>query len=770
MEERNLAVTQPQTLERAGLPMLREQDVVDISPEEVPHLLDYWRIIVKRRWALLSCLLIVFSVVAIGTLKQKSVYQGKVLVEVNPEEPNVLNFKEVLRLDAMDVDSYRETQYKVLQSRTLAERVINDLQLFRNPEFYRRQALFGLITTNPSKIPSSSDDGPPDTSADAYRNSVKRFLDSASVSPVRRSNLVEVSFDSHNPNLAALIANRLAADYIDQNLQVKWDETLKASEWLSGRLVELKAKLEKSEDALQAYAQANSIVFIDDKKNAETSRLDQLQTELTKAQADRYEKESVYSLLQAGRIDDVPGILSNKLIQDLEFRLAESERDYAQLTAVVKPDYPKALQLKRQVDTLREALDRYKKALTQNIVDDYRAALAREKYLGDAVRSQVKVVNQIAERSITYNILKREVDTNKQLYEGLLQRLKEAQVSAGLKASNIRIVDPAEVPKGRVRPRITLNLTLGVIFGLGLGIALTLLQERLDNTVKTTDEVEQRLRLPALGVLPKFTLDGADRGEAQSLATTTEGVGPAAPAILTSPAALEAFRSLRTSILLSAPPVPKSILITSALPGEGKTTVTVNLGVTLASLGSKVVIVDCDMRRPSCHRSTGVENRPGFVQSLTGRIEILSCIMPVPNVENLSVIPCGPIPPNPAEILSSPMAAALLRQLRDQFDYVLVDSPPLLSVADSRILATLTDAVALVVRAYCTPYEAVRRARALMQATGARILGIALNHVDVWRDSYGGGYYYRYGYGYGYGYGRSQDGKSLSGESLDRKV
>ena len=752
------------------MPMLREQDVVDISPEEVPHLLDYWRIIVKRRWALLSCLLIVFSVVAIGTLKQKSVYQGKVLVEVNPEEPNVLNFKEVLRLDAMDVDSYRETQYKVLQSRTLAERVINDLQLFRNPEFYRRQALFGLITTNPSKIPSSSDDGPPDTSADAYRNSVKHFLDSASVSPVRRSNLVEVSFDSHNPNLAALIANRLAADYIDQNLQVKWDETLKASEWLSGRLVELKAKLEKSEDALQAYAQANSIVFIDDKKNAETSRLDQLQTELTKAQADRYEKESVYSLLQAGRIDDVPGILSNKLIQDLEFRLAESERDYAQLTAVVKPDYPKALQLKRQVDTLREALDRYKKALTQNIVDDYRAALAREKYLGDAVRSQVKVVNQIAERSITYNILKREVDTNKQLYEGLLQRLKEAQVSAGLKASNIRIVDPAEVPKGRVRPRITLNLTLGVIFGLGLGIALTLLQERLDNTVKTTDEVEQRLRLPALGVLPKFTLDGADRGEAQSLATTTEGVGPAAPAILTSPAALEAFRSLRTSILLSAPPVPKSILITSALPGEGKTTVTVNLGVTLASLGSKVVIVDCDMRRPSCHRSTGVENRPGFVQSLTGRIEILSCIMPVPNVENLSVIPCGPIPPNPAEILSSPMAAALLRQLRDQFDYVLVDSPPLLSVADSRILATLTDAVALVVRAYSTPYEAVRRARALLQATGARILGIALNQVDVWRDSYGGGYYYRYGYGYGYGYGRSQDGKSLSGESLDRKV
>jgi capsular exopolysaccharide synthesis family protein len=241
---------------------------------------------------------------------------------------------------------------------------------------------------------------------------------------------------------------------------------------------------------------------------------------------------------------------------------------------------------------------------------------------------------------------------------------------------------------------------------------------------------------------------------------------PAAPTILKTPAFLEAFRSLRTSILLSANPVPKTLLITSALPGEGKTTTTVNLGATLASLGNKVVIVDCDMRRPACHRSTGVQNKPGFVQCLTGHVDLSDAILPVPGVENLTVIPCGPIPPNPAEVLSSPVTAEMLRRLREKFEYVLVDSPPLLSVADSRILATITDAVVLVVRAHSTPYDAVRRARTLLYGAGARILGVALNDVDFRRSAYGYGSYYRYGYGYGgYGYGYGYGSQQASDET-----
>ena len=771
MDENELAQgNQSYGLLRPGTqPSQPPHEVVEVPMEEVRDLLDYWHTVSKRRWVVLSCLLIVFTTVAIGTLKQKPTYGGTVLVEINPEQPNVLNFKEVLQISSVDVDSYRETQFRVLQSRTLADRVVQDLQLYRHPEFYRQQRLFGLFERDPETIPAASDTGPPDLSSEAYRSSVKHLMDVVEVTPVRRSNLVEVYFYSHDPQLAARVANQLAADYIEQNLQVKWDETIKASEWLSNQLVGLKGKLEKSEDALQAYAQAHSILFVEDRKNLVNARLEQLQTEYTKAQADRFQKESLYSLVQAGKVQDLPGVLANNLIQDLSIRLAELERDYAQQTAIVKPDYPKAVQLRKQIDALQASLETQKKALVQNIVDEYRSAVAREKYLAEAVDAQKKEVNDIAEKSIQYNILKREVDTNKQLYDGLLQRLKEAQVSAGLKASNIRIVDAAEVPRRPVRPRVVLNLGIGFILGLGLGIGLAFFQDYLDKSLKTPDEVETLVRLPSLGVIPAFAALGAGKAPGTGLMSRRGATAQMAPAVQTSPASIEAFRSLRTSILLSANPVPKLILITSAFPGEGKTSTTINLGATLASLGSRVVIVDCDMRRPACHRSTGVENKPGFVQCLTGHVDLAEALLPVPGVENLSVIPCGPIPPNPAEILSSPMAGELFQRLRSQFEYVLVDSPPLLSVADSRILSTLTDAVVLVVRAYETSYDVVRRARALLYGAGARVLGVALNNVDFRRDGYGYDYYRRYGYGsgYGYGYGYGEDTKEESSQEKE---
>jgi capsular exopolysaccharide synthesis family protein len=751
----SLVLSGPQSLQQ---PL----DPLNVPAQEIPYLLDYWIVIVKRRWAVLACLLIVFTTVAIGTLKKKPVYEGKVLIEINPEQPNVLNFQEVLQLTSVDIDSYRETQYKVLQSRTLAEHVIDGLKLNCYPEFYRNRFLFGLIERDPDKIPSASEPGPPDRSMNAYRNTVKHFIDNIDVTPVRHSNLVEVSFYSEDAELAARIANQLSSDYIDQNLQVKWDETIKASEWLSGQLVGLKAKLEKSDDALQSYARANSIIFVEEKQNLVNERLKELQEAYTKAQAERFQKESLYNFVQAGRVQDLPGVLDNRLVQDLSLRLAELQRDYAQMTATVKPEYPKAIALKKQIDTIQASLDRQKKSLSQNTIDSYRSALANERYLDQALEEQKKEVNDIAEKSIQYNILKREVDTNKQLYEGLLTRMKEATVSAGLKASNVRIVDTAQVPKAPVKPKVALNLAVGLVLGAAFGVGLAFLQEYLDKTLKTPDEVEGLLRLPSLGLLPSYFTDGAGKGNDKRLATVKHGSdGAIAPAVQTARAAIEAYRSLRTSILLSASPVPKILLITSAVPSEGKTTVTVNLGATLASLGSKVVIVDCDMRKPCCHRSTGVENNPGFVRCLTGHVELADAILPVPGVPNLSVIPCGPIPPNPAEVLSSPVTRELFIKLRSQFEYVLIDSPPLLSVSDSRILSTLTDAVVLVTRAYSTPYDVVRRARGLLYAAGARILGVALNSVDPHKGGYGygygygyGHYYYQYGYGYGYGYGQ----------------
>jgi len=734
----------------AGPQAIQQEQLLDVSPEEAPHLLDYWQVVLKRRWTVLACLFVVFATVAIGTLKKKPIYEAKVELEINPEEPQVLNFKEISQAaPTVDVDSYRETQYKVLQSRTLAERVVNDLRLYQLPEFYRNRGIFGLFQSNPKKIPSRWDPGTPDPSIDAYRNAVSYFRNSVDVSPVRRSNLVDVTFDSYDPQLAALAANKLADDYIKQNLQVKWDETVQASEWLQGKLVELKGKLEKAEDNLQAYATRNGIVFISEKENMVNARLEGLLTEYTKAQTERYSKESLYSLVQSGKVQDLPGVLDNRLVQDLEEKLADSEKEYAQATTWVKPDYPRARQIQKQINSLQAKIEKEKRAVIQNISDNFHTAVQHESFLAKAVENQKKDVQDIANRSIQYNILKREVDTNKQLYEGLLQRMKEAQVSAGLKASNIRIVDSAEVPKYPAKPRVFLNLFLGAVLGLGVGVGLAFFQEYLDKTLKTPEEVEKLLRLPSLGVLPRFALNGSGKGSGQEdlVIAAPEDKVAIAPAIQTDPETVEAYRSLRTSILLSASPVPRLLLVTSALPGEGKTTTTVNLGATLASLGSRVVIVDCDMRRPACHRSAGVENKPGFVQCLTGHVGLAEAVLPVPGVPNLSVIPCGPIPPNPAEVLSSRVTGELLHKLRNEFEYVLVDSPPLLSVADSRILATLTEAAILVTRAFETPYDVIWRARALLYGAGARILGVALNDVDLQRESYGSNSYYRYGYG-----------------------
>lgn len=760
MDENQITqVRQPDAaLVRAERALPREPVVLDVAPEDVPHLLDYWELVRKRRWLVLTCALVVFTTVAIGTLKEKPVYEGKVLLEIDPEAPSVVNFKEVVNPDTGDMESYQDTQFKIIQSRTLAEKVVRDLQLYKDPEFIRNRYLFGLFDGSVPPLPANIDEGPPESSAPIFRNAVGYFMSAVDVNPVRRSNLVEISFESTDPRTAATVVNKLADDYIENNLQVKFDATTKASAWLDNKLRDLRAQVEAADDRLAEYARANGIVFVSQTQTLVTERLGQLQTALTAAQSDRMNKQALYDQVQSGHIDTLPGIVDNPLIQGLESHKTELERQYDDMSVNYKPDYPKVVQIKKQMDAIDRQIDRQKKTAAKTIVDQYDTAVGHEKYLEKAVDDAKNAVNDLADKTIQYNIIKRDSDSNHELFAALTERMKEANAAAGLNQSNIHVVDPSMVPGGPVKPRVALNLGIGLVLGLALGIGMAFFQEYLDKTLKTPDDVEQFLRLPSLGVLPRFALAGADKEDEdhESLALTagSNGHHHLAPAIQTSPQALEAFRSLRTSVLLSASPVPRLILVTSALPSEGKTTTAINLGVTLASLGNKVVVVDCDMRRPAVHRGAGVENHPGFVQCLTGHIDVANAVLPVAGVENFSVIPCGPIPPNPAEVLSSPVCADLLHRLRGQFEYVLVDSPPLLSVADSRILATLVDAVVLVARAHSTPYDVVRRARTLLYGSGARILGVALNDLDLERNGFG---YQQYQYGYGYGYGQTPD-------------
>jgi capsular exopolysaccharide synthesis family protein len=589
---------------------------------------------------------------------------------------------------------------------------------------------------------------------------LERFRDRLSVEPVKRSRLVAVSFESIDADLAARIVNTLASNYVEQSLEARWDATQKATEWISQQLLGLKARVEKSEEDLQKYARAHGLLFLENvegkAENIVHQRLRQLQEELTRAQAARYEKESLYRLAESGDTASLPGVADNKVLQDLAVRLAELRREHAQLLATFSDGYPRVKQLQSQMDEIAGVIASEQQRAAQRVVNEYHAAVRREALVRGAFEAQQQQADLVAERSVQYNILKREVETNKQLYEGLLQRLKEAGVSAGLKASNIRIVDPAEPPHKPVKPRVLLNLSLALVLGVLLGTGGAFLQEYLDNTLKTTEHVERLLRVPALALIPAAESANGNRSLLEGWLNRGRGNGKARlPAVMPwhridlaghdHSLLSEAFRGLRTSVLLSRPDrPPSSLLVTSAQPSEGKTTVASNLAISLTQLGERVLLVDADMRRPSQHRLFGLENDRGLVNFLTGQQDWRAVVRATP-VESLDCLPCGPVPPNPAELLSSERMRKLLAEARGEYSFVVVDSPPLLSVADGRILATLVQGVILVVRGGVTPREMVQRAHGSVRTVGASVIGLVLNAVDIRGDDYYTYHYYQYG-------------------------
>ncbi len=733
------------------------------------QLLEYWRVLRKRQWTVLSILFLVVLTVMVGTFRQTPTYRARAVLQIDSEAQNILSFKEVIEFNPNN-DDYLETSYRTLQSRTLARRVIDKLKLDQVPEF----------TAQSSKWRFWAGSTPPKTKLDEprldpkYDNLIRSFLGRLAVTPVRRSRLVEIAFEASDAALAARVVNTLANNYIDQNLEVKWEATQKASEWLRSQLADLKEKLEESENKLQQYAKQNSILFVDDKQSIVSQKLKQLEEELTRADADRIQKESLYSQIKGGDISSVPGILENRIYQEQTMKLADLRRDYAEQSATFTSEYPKVKRLKNQIDEMERSLNKERTAFARRVTDDYQAAVHRVKLLREAVGRQTGEFNEVGEKSIQYNLLKRDVDGNKQLYEGLLQRLKEAGVSAGLKASNIRVVDQAEIPLRPFRPRKMMNLALALVMGMGLGVGMALFQEFLDNTLKTPDDVQRYLRLPALGVIPAANSNGRGKlgyGYGYGYGSRRELPKPsAAPAAGSAakphpelvgghgnPQLAEAYRSLRTSVLLSTSGrPPKVLLITSGQPGEGKSTTAVNLAMTLVQLGGKVLVVDADMRRPRVANLLTLKATPsGLSTYLTGQSTLDEVVVPT-LVPNLYAIPCGPIPPNPAELVSSDMMRQLLRETPERFDYVILDSPPVLHVSDARILAAQVEAVILVAHGGATPRELVNHAKCHLQQVNGNIIGVVLNNVDF--SSVGYDYYYRYyrGYnsgGYGYGYG-----------------
>jgi len=742
--------------------------------EAAPDLLTYWRVIHKRRWTVITIFFVVFTVTLIGTLKQTPVYRASALLEIQKENPEILTAQELFELDSVS-DMYLETQYNILHSTSLARRVIDQLALYKYPEFNPPGSWFSRrkdTREDEEDALSLGEIAGLDLSPDEYHATLESYMDRLAVDPVKRSRLVQVSFECEDPELAANVVNVLASGYIEQALEARWLATQQASEWLSQQLLGLKARLERSEEELQKYARENSLLFVESEEgrpqNIVNERLRNLQDELTKAQSARFAREGLYRLVEAGDYDSLPGVADNELMQDLTLTLAQLQRERAELLTTFTDDYPRVKRIQSQIAEIEGVLMRERERAAHKIANEYRAALARESLLEGAFERQQREADAIAERSVRYNILKREVDTNRQLYHGLLQRLREAGVSAGLKASNVRIVDPAVTPIEPAKPRVWLNMALAVFVGLGLGVGIAFLQENLDNTLKSAEDVERFLRLPALALIPSLDSLNGKRGrlygsrgnrrllpagpkealtQEQELRNILPGSskswiridsGSQVSSLLS-----EAFRSLRTSVLLStAGHPPRSLLVTSSQPGEGKTTIATNLGISLTQLGERVLLIDGDLRRPCAHKCLGISNTTGLVSYLTGHEDWRRVSKSGP-VAGLDVLPCGPIPPNPAELLSSERMASLLREATAEYGFVVVDSAPLLNVADSRILAALVEGTVLVVRGNQTPRELPRRSLAHLRDVGGNVIGVVLNNLIISSADYYSYHYYQ---------------------------
>jgi len=742
---------------------------LDLMPRE-PHLLDYLILVRKHQWLILFFLLAIVSIVSIATFRMQPVYQATARVEIDRENANAIHFADSDSYDMYaDLEDYITTQSKILQSETLAMLTVKSMALDNLTEF-------GGDPAKPVK-PTA-----PGSEASLHRPAaLSAFLGRMTIKRVPNSRLLDVTFESTDPSLAARVVNAHLNNFIEQNFRSRYEAATQASNWLAGQLNEMKIKVENAEDARLAYERQNQIWTIDEKSDISSQKLADINRQLTEAQADRINKEAVYQLAQAGNYDAISAVRESGVIQDILKQESALSAQYTDALNQYGPRYPKVMRLQAQIKDLDELVVREKTNIGNQMEAEYHGSRQRELLLKNALDEQKAETNQMAEKLVQYNILKREADTNKQLYDGMLQKLKEAGITAGLRSSNIRVVDPALIPGGPSRPNKTRNIMLSILVGLIGGIGLALLREYLDNTVKTPDDIETLARLPSLAVVPALSNSNGKRtGRFAKLLKAPVVAGKEGRAELIShnmpqSQMSEAFRALRTSLLLSqADHPPQVILMTSALPREGKTTAAVNLAVTLAQLGDKTLLVDADLRKPGINRALSlVDGKHAGLSSYLAGVSSLDLItVPHPAITNLAAIPTGPIPPNPADLLSSRRLTELIAELRTRYKFVVIDSPPIMAATDAVILSVLVDGVLLVVRSGETPKEAFTRTRDLLAGVKCRMLGVVLNAVDASSPDYYYSYrYYPYSYG---GYGREEEGKksrkSRRAESSDSQL
>ena len=730
-----------------GTPEAPESDYESAYPAEQRHLVDYLRAVYRHRWIALTLFLIAFVLAGVNTFTATPTYEAtaKLLIDTGSKR-NVLKFDDVVEQDRSAFD-FAETQYRLLRSRALAARTLTALDMWSRPPFgggSQAPPSFSLAATLKAPLRWLSKsiapappavDAPATDETRAQSAAIDALLGGVTVAPIRNSQLVDVKYRSPDPRLAARVANELVRQYISQAEDQRLEVSRDASGWLGGQLEEQRKHLEASELALQQYREQHDAVSLEDHQNISVQKLADLNGAVTRAKLERIQKESVYRQLEnletsSETLDTFPVILSNVFIQQLKSELSQLVSERAQLGEKLGDKHASMVKLSSAIESAKAKLDVEIGKVVQSVRNEYLAAVSQEESLTSALNAQKSDALAQNRKGIDLASLQRDVDTNRELYAGLLQRAKETGISSELKATNVRIVDPAEVPRAPVLPRRQRDLMMGLLAGCVLGVGAALFRDHLDNRIKTPEEVAAHLGLPCLGLVPMI-----NRKKRDVVPLVDHDVPPNFG---------EAFKALRTNVLFSsAEDGPRSVVVTSTVPGEGKTVVATNLAIALAQAGQRVILIDADMRRPKAHDLLEQAQEPGLSNLIVGNTKASDAVRPS-SIRGLWVLPAGRLPPNPAELLGSTRFRDFLVTLRDHFDWVILDSPP---VTDASVLAHLADGVVFVVGAEMANRGAARTAVNQIQTANGKLMGAVLNLVTLERHGYYYSNYYRREYG-----------------------
>ncbi|KPK35583.1 MAG: hypothetical protein AMK70_05015 [Nitrospira bacterium SG8_35_1] len=737
-------------------------DTQEIQEEPQIDVRHYLRVVHKRRWTIIATFVIVLLTVAINVFTEEPLYQANARMIIEKSNPNIVSIQEVMAIDTWDPD-YKETQYKIIESRSVARRVIKKLNLAESEEFNPapktgvivslkssirgmlsslKKAVKGLIKTEPKVaqkpgLMSDEEERLPDSGL------VSAFIGRISVSPVRDSRLVDIGFTARDPEVAVRTVNALAQAYIDHNMELRLGTIQDAMAWMNERIEEERRKVEASERKLQEYREQEGIVteFSGEVETVTAQKLAQLNSQVVQAESSRVEAETRYKqALQLKDnpliLDSIPEVLSNSLIQSIKKSEVELYNRISELSGKYGKEHPKMKAANSELGSLQKRKTSEINRIIDSLRNEFEVAQAREASLKAALERQKQESLELNKKAIEYSVLKREAEGARELYDLLIRRFKETSVTEEIDAGNIRIIDRAEYAY-QVSPNTRRDMRLAAVIGLMLGLGLAFFIEYLDNTIKSPEEVEPYFKVPLLGVVLGHQVKGRreeDMNKKDELVTLKDPKS----------AVSESYRGIRTRILFSSTvSQPKSILIVSAMEGEGKTISAANLAVIMARTGSRVLLLDCDMRKPRMNSIFGLEREKGVSNILVGDCSISDAVHKT-DIENLNLIPCGQIPPNPSELLGSKAMREMLATLGRSYERIVIDSPPITAVTDAVVLSKAVDGVVVVLQANKTERVLAKRAIEQMQAVNAHIFGIILNRLDERMTKY----YHLYSYFY----------------------